>query len=392
MFKILKFNQISQKGLEALSRDDYEIASEFTHPDAILLRSHQLSQEDIGSSVKAIARAGAGVNNIPVELCTEHGIPVFNTPGANANAVKELVLAALILTSRDILKSVEFVKSLQDVSDAKEMKTLVEKEKSRFKGQELAGKTLGVVGLGKIGALVADMGLQLGMTVVGFDPSLSVEAAWRLSNQTKRMENLPSLLSKSDYVTLHIPAIESTQNMINESNIRFFKDGARLLNFSRGAIVDSSAVLSALETGRLRRYATDFPFPGAVAREDVVFLPHIGASTQEAEDACAVMATRQLADFLEHGNITNSVNFPNLKLERNEGYRIAITNKNIPGMLGKMLAMFAERDINIIEMLNKSRSGIAYNLIDIESPATLDLIAALQQVEGVINVRKVFEE
>ena len=387
MFKILKRNQISQKGLSGFLPERYEIASEFSHPDAILVRSFQITPEDIVPSLKAIARAGAGVNNIPVAFCTERGIPVFNTPGANANAVKELVLAALILTSRDILKSIEFAKGLQEMTDAKEMKTLVEKEKSRFKGQELQGKVLGVVGLGKIGSLVAEMGLQLGMQVVGYDPELSIEAAWRLSNQTQRMENLPTLLSRSDYISLHLPMLEPTRNMINGNNIRFFKQDARLLNFSRGEIVDTAAVISALDTGKLAQYATDFPAPGLVGRDNVVLMPHIGASTVEAEDACAIMAVNQLIEFLEHGNICNSVNFPALYLERNHGYRIAVTNKNIPKMLGKMLAMFADRNINVIEMLNKSRENIAYNLIDIETPAPPDLLEALWGIEGVINVR-----
>ncbi len=392
MFKILKLNQISPKGLKALPQDQYEIASEFTYPDAILLRSHQLNAEDIVPSVRAIARAGTGVNNIPVDVCTKKGVPVFNTPGANANAVKELVLAALILTSREIIKSIEFVNSLHDISDEKEMKTLVEKEKKRFKGQELMGKTLGVIGLGKIGSLVTEMGLQLGMTVLGYDPSLSVEAAWRLSNQVQRMENLPTLLSKSDYLTLHLPVLETTQNMINASNIRFLKEGGRLMNFSRGEIVESAAIVSALDTGKLARYATDFPFPNLLGRDDVLLLPHLGASTQEAEDACASMATQQLSDFLGNGNIVNSVNFPALTLERSAGYRIAITNKNIPGMLGQILAIFSARNINVLEMLNKSRNEIAYSLIDVISPTTPDLLSTLKNIEGVINVRRVFEE
>lgn len=387
MFKILKRNQISSKGLSEFPPERYEIASEFSHPDAILVRSFQLTPQDLVPSLKAIARAGAGVNNIPVDVCTQRGILVFNTPGANANAVKELVLAALILSSRGILKSIEFVKGLQEMTDAKEMKTLVEKEKSRFKGQELQGKILGVVGLGKIGSLVAEMGLQLGMQVVGYDPELSVEAAWRLSNQTQRMENLPTLLSRSDYISLHLPMLESTRDLINASNIRFFKQGARLLNFSRGEIVDTTAVISALNAGKLYQYATDFPAPGLVGRDDVILMPHIGASTVEAEDTCAIMAVNQLVEFLEHGNICNSVNFPALYLERNYGYRIAVTNKNIPKMLGKMLAMFADRDINVIEMLNKSRGDIAYNLIDIETPAAPELLEALRGIEGVTNVR-----
>ncbi len=389
MYKILKLNQISANGLKVFPLDRYEIASEMSSPDAILVRSHTLSPDDISPSLKAIARAGAGVNNIPVEVCTERGIPVFNTPGANANAVKELVVAALILTSRGVIEGIRYVDSLKYITDVTEMKKLVETQKKNFKGQELAGKTLGVVGLGAIGSLVSEMGLKLGMNVVGFDPELSVDAAWRLSNKTQKMENLRSLLSKSDYVTLHLPALETTRDTINYETIHFFKPGARLVNFSREDIVDSSAVISALETGILARYATDFPTPDLVERKGVILMPHIGASTTEAEDACAVMAANQLVDFLEHGNIKNSVNFPVLYLERTSEYRIALSNKNIPGMLGKILSVFEKRNINISEMLNKSRNEIAYNLIDIESPPVPDLLAALESIEGVINVRSI---
>ena len=390
MYKILKLNQISAKGLEVFPQDRYEIASEFTHPDAILVRSHVIAPEKIPPSLQAIARAGAGVNNIPVTECTQRGIPVFNTPGANANAVKELVLAALILTSRGILGGVEYVKGLSQITDQAEMNKLVESGKKQFAGQELYGKTLGVVGLGKIGALVAEMGLQLGMKVVGFDPSLSVDAAWRLSNQVQRIENLPTLLSKSDYVTLHLPYLQATKHLIKEENMRFFKPGARLLNFSRGEIVDCSAIAEGLENGKLGRYATDFPCPELLGRDDVVLLPHLGASTTEAEDSCAIMAASQLIDFLENGNIVNSVNFPTLSLERTSAHRIAIVNRNIPKMLGKITAILADSDINVNELLNKSREDIAYNLIDLDSAPTSDLLTSLQQVEGVITVRTVF--
>lgn len=389
MYKILKLNQISAKGLEVFPLDHYEIASEITHPDAIIVRSHPITADDISPSLKAIARAGAGVNNIPVKVCTEHGIPVFNTPGANANAVKELILAALILTSRGVIEGIQYMNSLENIRDAAEMKNVVETNKQNFKGQELAGKTLGVVGLGTIGSLVADMGLKLGMNVIGFDPELSVDAAWRLSNKTQKMENLRSLLSKSDYVTLHLPILETTKKMINHETIQFFKPGTRLLNFSRGEIVDPEAIVSALENRRLTRYATDFPAPALVGRKGVILMPHIGASTSEAENTCAVMAANQLIDFLEHGNIKNSVNFPTSYLERTSEYRIALSNKNVPGMLGKIVSVLADRNINISEMLNKSRHEIAYNLIDIESPPTPDLLSALENIEGVVNVRNI---
>ena len=389
MFKILKLNQISPKGLEIFPQNQYEIASEFTHPDAILVRSATIAPDTMPESIRAIARAGAGVNNIPVPVCTERGIPVFNTPGANANAVKELVLAGLVLSARGVLEGIEFVKGLQ-MTDAKAMSKAVEDGKKHFAGYELAGKTLGIVGLGKIGALVADMGLHLGMQVIGFDPALSVDAAWRLSNQTQRIENLPTLLSKADYISLHVPYSETTKNMINLNNIRFLKNGARLLNFSRGEIVECAAVIEALNTGKLLRYATDFPCPELIGRKEAIMLPHIGASTEEAEEACAVMAAKQLIDFLENGNIVNSVNFPALSLDRTSSNRIAIANKNIPKMLGKITSVLADSNINVNEMLNKSRDDVAYNLIDTDTPPSEALLTALRSIEGVINVRIVY--
>lgn len=392
MFKILTLNQISIKGLERFSRERYEIASEIGHPDAILLRSHQLTPSEIMPSLQAIARAGAGVNNIPVGLCTEHGIPVFNTPGANANAVKELVLSGLLLSSRGILDGIRFVKGLSDKKDANELKKIVEKEKKNFKGQELAGKTLGVVGLGAIGSSVAESGLQLGMEVLGYDPGLSVDAAWRLSSQIQKVDNLPALLSKSDYITLHLPMIDSTRGLINNEIARFIKKGARLLNFSRDAVVVSSAIVESLESGNLAQYISDFPTPDLVGRNDVILMPHIGASTNEAEENCAVMAANQLIDFLEHGNINNSVNYPRLVLERSSGYRIALSNRNIPTMLSQVLTILAEKQINVIDMLNKSRENIAYNLIDIDTPPSEELISVLEKIEGVVNVRSLIKE
>lgn len=389
MYKILKLNQISAKGLGKFAKDRYEITSETSQPDAILVRSHQLTPDNIVLQLKAIARAGAGVNNIPVQICTERGIPVFNTPGANANAVKELVLASMILISRRGIEGIQYVNSLGHVTDAGEMEKLVEVNKKNFQGRELVGKTLGVVGLGAIGSLVSDMGLKLGMDVVGFDPELSVDAAWRLSNKTQKMEDLRSLLSKSDYVTLHLPALETTRDTINGDIVKFFKKGAHLLNFSRAEIVNASAVISALDSGLIAGYVTDFPTPDLIGRKNTILLPHLGSGTVEAEDTCAVMAADQLIDFLEHGNIRNSVNFPASSLERTSEYRISLSNKNVPGMLGRIISFLADRNINISEMLNKSRNEIAYNLIDIESPPEPDLLSALKNIEGVINVRSI---
>lgn len=387
MHKILTFNQISVKGLDQLSRERYEVASELGHPDAILLRSHKLAAADIPKSVQAIARAGAGTNNVPVDWCTEHGIPVFNTPGANANAVKELVLAALLFGSRGILEGIDYVRGLTDHHDAAELNKLLEQEKKRFKGEELVGKKLGVIGLGAIGSSVAEAALMLGMEVLGYDPALSVDAAWRLPSDVQRMENLVSLVSKADYITLHLPVLDSTRNLINADVLAQCKPGARLLNFAREEIVDTSAVVGALEAGKIDRYLADFPHPDLIRRKDVVLMPHIGASTAEAEENCAIMAARQLRDFLENGNIKHSVNFPTLFLERNGGHRLAISNNNVPKILGHVLSILADQNINVIDMLNRSRDNIAYNLIDLDTEAGQSTIDALCAIDGVINVR-----
>ncbi len=388
MFKVLTLNQISVKGLERLPRDIYEIASEFSSPDAILLRSHKLQAGDIGESVKAIARAGAGVNNIPVLACTERGIPVFNTPGANANAVKELILSALTLGSRGILEGIHYVQTLSHMNDAAEMSKLLEKEKARFKGNELLGKTLGVVGLGAIGSLVADMALKLGMDVIGYDPAISVDAAWRLPREVRKIDNLVSLFAKADFITLHLPVLDSTRGLINRELLKNAKPELRLLNFSREEIVDLTGLIESLNEKRLHRYITDFPAPGLIGRDDVVLMPHIGASTDEAEENCAIMAANQLRDFLENGNITNAVNFPSLSLDRNaNGVRLAITNRNIPKMLSQLLAVLADANINVIDMLNKSRDDVAYNLIDVASEPSTEFLQRMRAVEGVVNVR-----
>ncbi len=387
MFRILTHNQISVKGLNRFSREKYEVASSLGEPDAIMLRSHVLCASDVGPSVKAIGRAGAGVNNIPVDICAEKGIPVFNAPGANSNAVKELVLAGMLLSSRGILKGIDFVAGLDQIKDADEMHRLLEKEKKIFAGNELAGKTLGVVGLGAIGAQVAQAGAMMGMKVLGYDPALSVDAAWRLSSDIERMENLQSLLSKSDYISLHLPVLDVTRHMINDNSLRALKPGARLLNFARDAIVDTEALIRALDSGKMDRYVTDFPEPLLIGREDVILMPHIGASTGEAEENCAIMVADQLTDFLENGNIRNSVNFPQLFLERSEGSRIAIANRNVPKILGGILSVLADRNINVIDMLNKSRGDQAYNLIDVETQPDAELKAALEALEGVVNVR-----
>jgi D-3-phosphoglycerate dehydrogenase / 2-oxoglutarate reductase len=387
MRKVRTYNKISVKGLEKFSLDKYEIASEIGTPDAILLRSHVLQPEDIETSVKAIGRAGAGVNNIPVENCTERGIVVFNAPGANANAVKELTLAAMLLSTRDIVGGIEFVRQQGSGKDAEELHKLVEGGKKTYGGTELKGKTLGVVGLGAIGSQVAETGLMLGMKVLGYDPALSVEAAWRLSREVERMENMQSLLAKSDIVTLHLPVLEATRNLINKDLIESFKPEATLINLSREKVVDTDAILMGLDNGRIGKYITDFPVTEMMGHDKVVSIPHLGASTEEAEENCAIMVANQLIDFLENGNIKNSVNFPNIFLERNGGFRLAFSNRNVPKMLNQVLSVLADRNINVIDMINKSRGDAAYNVIDIEQEPTAELVQALEEIDGVIKVR-----
>ena len=388
MYKILTLNQISVKGLERLPREQYEIASEFSSPDAILLRSHKLQGADIPQSVKAIARAGAGTNNVPVAECTDRGIPVFNSPGANANAVKELVIAGLTLGSRGILEGIAYVNTLGGMKDGAALAKLLEKEKKRFKGNELAGRTLGIVGLGAIGSMIARAALDLGMKVIGYDPALSVDAAWRLPSAVKKMENLGSLFARADYITLHLPVLDATRGLVNAELLSNCRPGTCLLNFAREEIVDVAAVIDALDAGQLRRFITDFPTPELIARdEDVVLMPHIGASTDEAEENCAIMAADQLDDFLRNGNIKNSVNFPNLQLERSGDVRLAVANRNVPKILGSILALLSDANVNIVDMLNKSRDEIAYNLIDLNGNVDDALLAKIADLDGVVNVR-----
>ena len=388
MYKIRTYNNISNRGLERLPSDHYEVEAELEDADAFLLRSHQLSLSDAPDGLLAVGRAGAGVNNIPVQDYTDRGIVVFNTPGANANAVKELVMAGLLLSCRGIIPGIEYVNSLHSHEDKAELNKLVEASKKQYKGRELKGKTLGVLGLGAIGSMVADMALQLEMSVLGYDPALSVEAAWRLSSRVERMESMAALFGKSDIVTLHVPALDSTRGMINEEALSQFRDGAVLLNFSREEIVDSSAIAAALDSGKLSQYISDFPTPGLIGKPGVLSTPHLGASTDEAEENCAVMVADQVRDFLENGNIKNSVNFPALNLERTEGcYRIAFANKNVPRVLGSVLSILADRDINVVDMINKSREDVAYNLIDVETVPEDDLVAEILALDGVVKVR-----
>ena len=388
MYKIKTYNQIAVRGLERFPRDHYEVSSEIADPHAVLLRSQVLDSSHLTKSVRAVARAGAGVNNVPVADCTERGIVVFNTPGANANSVKELVIAALLLSARDIVGGIQFVMSLKGIDDEAELDRRVEAEKKRFKGRELYGKSLGVVGLGAIGSLVARAALDMGMKVLGFDPAISVDAAWRLPSEVQRMENLPSLFSRSDFVTLHVPLLPERTGMINEDSLRSFRRGSVLLNFARQPVVDSAALRRALDSGHVGLYVADFPVPGLTEHPNVRLTPHLGASTDEAEENCAVMAADQLVEFLETGNIRNSVNFPAVNLEPVGGYRLAVTNRNVPGMLGQITSLLADRQINVVDMLNKSRGDVAYNLIDVGGEPPEGLVDAICGIGSVMNVRE----
>ncbi|HRN77148.1 3-phosphoglycerate dehydrogenase family protein [Ottowia sp.] len=390
MFKIKTYNAISSKGLERFGRDKYQVGKDIESPDAYLLRSHKLHGEPVPDSLLAVARAGAGVNNIPIADYGKRGIVVFNTPGANANAVKELVLAGMLLSVRGILPGIAYAQSLADMGDSAAMHALLEKEKSRFAGGELRGKTLGIVGLGAIGSLVADIALAMGMNVLGFDPALSIDAAWRLSNAVQRMENLPSLLGRSDYISLHVPALDATRHMINADTLQHVREGAVLLNFARESIVDPEAVQQALDSGRLGRYVCDFPEPGLVTHPRVIAMPHIGASTEESEENCAVMAADQVIDFLENGHISNSVNYPAIRMDRTPGAtRVTFANDNVAGVLGQVLSVLADAKVNVLDMSNRSRDALAYNIIDVASAPDNAVIDAIRAVNGVISVRVV---
>ena len=388
MFKIRTYNQISVKGLECFPRQSYEVASDIGSPEAFLLRSQKLQGVEVPKSLLAAARAGAGTNNVPIADYSKLGVVVFNTPGANANAVKELVMAGMLLATRGILPGMAYVNTLTDMGDAPAMAALLEKEKSRFAGGEIKGKTLGIVGLGAIGSMVADMALAMGMKVVGFDPALSIDAAWRLSNEVTRMENLQALLARSDYISLHVPAMEATKHLINDAALALMKPGAVLLNFARETIVDSGAVLKSLGNGRLGKYVCDFPEPAILGNANVIAMPHIGASTEESEENCAVMAANQLMDYLENGNIQNSVNFPAISMGRTAGTsRITFSNDNVSGVLGHVLSVLADKKVNVIDMINKSRGELAFNIIDVESQPGDDVVTAIAAVEHVIRVR-----
>tara|TARA_B100000678_G_scaffold589_1_gene550 strand:- start:70 stop:1257 length:1188 start_codon:yes stop_codon:yes gene_type:complete len=389
-YKVKTLSKISPKGLDLLSETACVLDEGSKDPDGVLVRSTKLSESSLNQSLKAISRAGAGVNNIPIDLCTERGVVVFNTPGANSNAVKELVLAALMLSSRNVFSSINFVNNLKHIEKMEELEPFLEENKKKFKGRELSGSTLGVVGLGAIGSKVARMGVALDMKVVGYDPALSVEAAWKLPSEVEPVGSIEELFSRSDFITLHIPAIEKTKGLVNLKLLQNAKN-ASLLNFARHEVVHNQSILEALDKGYLTNFITDFPTPELIKRAnkqgDVILLPHIGASTSQAEESCAVMAVQQLADFLQNGNINNSVNFPNVYLPRSTKSRIAITNKNVPAMIGQIATTLGELELNIADMTNVSRGDLAYNLIDIEGSVNKRALDKLSSIENIINVR-----
>ncbi|MCB1859657.1 MAG: phosphoglycerate dehydrogenase [Gammaproteobacteria bacterium] len=385
MYKILTLNNISVSGLNRLPRECYEIASEITHPDAILLRSYKMHDMEIPSTVKAIGRAGAGVNNIPVDRMTQKGIPVFNAPGANSNAVKELVVAGMLMAARNIGPAWEFAKGLS--GDDGEINREVEQGKKRFVGFELPGRTLGVIGLGAIGVRVANAARALGMDVVGYDPTITVESAWKLEAEVEQALSVDDLLSKSNFVTFHVPLIDSTRNMINETRLKLMKRGAVLLNFSRSGIIDDEAAVAALDTGQLYAYICDFPSNLLKLHPRCITLPHLGASTAEAEDNCAIMVADQVKDYLENGNIRNAVNFPKINLPRNGGFRIAVVNSNVPNMVGQISTDLAEAGLNIVDMLNKSRGEVAVTLMDTDKEPSEETIKQIESINGVLSVR-----
>jgi len=390
MYKIQTLNKISAQGLANFPRDDYEIASEFQNPDAILLRSADMHSMELPASVKAVARAGAGVNNIPIPAMTEKGVVVFNTPGANANAVKELVLLSLLMASRPVIKANEWVNTL--AGKGSEIADLAEKGKSQFVGPEIKGKTLGVIGLGAIGAMVANNAADLGMNVIGYDPYISVDAAWSLSRAVHKAETLDAILTKADYITIHVPQTPDTKGLINADRIKAMKNGVRIINLARGGLVVNADILEGINSGKIACFVTDFADEELLGNDKVICMPHLGASTPEAEENCALMAVNQLRSFLETGAIINSVNFPKCKIDDPipaGGTRLCIAHKNIPNMVGQITTVLANASLNIEGMINQNRGDLAYNIIDVAVPVTDEILSNLRGIDGVINVRPI---
>ena len=386
-YHILTLNQISSQGLHRLPGSHYSVGKNVDRPDAILVRSHNMLDMAIPPSAKAIGRAGAGTNNIPVAEMSQRGVPVFNAPGANANAVKELVFTAMLLAARNVLPALGYVAGLK--ADSRDLEKRVEDGKKQFAGVELPNRTLGIIGLGAIGSLVADTAIKLGMKVVGFDPEITVDAAWRLPSSVRKANSIEELLKQSDFVTLHVPLLDVTRKLIDEKRLAAMKPGAALLNFARDAIVDEDAIVAALRAHRLKYYLCDFPSAKLLGEPGVAALPHLGASTEEAEENCAVMVVNQVREYLENGAIANAVNFPNVDMPRESPYRVAIANANVPNMLGQISTTMARAGLNIHNMVNKSRGEMAYTLVDVDSPIQPAVVDALSKIKGVLSVRAI---
>jgi D-3-phosphoglycerate dehydrogenase len=385
MYKVLTLNNIAVAGLRHLPRQRYEVASEIAHPDAIILRSYNMHDMDIPDTVVAIGRAGAGTNNIPVEAMAARGVPVFNAPGANANAVKELAIGGLLIAARNLCDAREYVKGLTETGEA--LNKAVEAGKKQFVGFELPGKTLGVIGLGAIGVQVANVALDLGMKVVGYDPAITVRSAWQLSSGVEHAETLDQLFQHADAVTVHVPLIDATRKLVNRDRIALMNKGGTIINFARNGVVDNEAALAALDSGHLHAYVSDFPTPELVAHPKVTALPHLGASTSEAEENCAIMVAENLKDYLENGNIRYSVNFPECRLPRMDAYRVTIANANVPNMVGQISTCIGDAGLNIEDLLNKSIGNLAYTIVDVNEPVTDEIESKLRAIDGVLTLR-----
>jgi D-3-phosphoglycerate dehydrogenase len=385
MFKVLTLNNIAVEGLRRLPRQRYEVASEITHPDAILLRSQNMHDMEIPSTVAAIGRAGAGTNNIPIDAMSARGVPVFNAPGANANAVKELAIAGMLIGARNLCRASDYVAALEETGDA--LNKAVEAGKKQFVGFELPGKTLGVIGLGAIGVEVANAALALGMKVVGFDPAITVRNAWQLSSGVDHAETLDQLFQNADFVSIHVPLMDATKNLVNADRLVLMRDGGVLVNFARGGIVDNAAAIDALDSGKLHAFVSDFPTPELIAHPKVVALPHLGASTTEAEENCAIMVAENVKDYLENGNIRFSVNFPEARLPRLNAWRITLANANVPNMVGQVSTCIANAGLNIEDLLNKSVGEFAYTIVDVNGEPTQELLDAIRAIDGVLTLR-----
>ena len=385
MYKVLTLNNIAVEGLRHLPRERYEVASEIGHPDAILLRSFNMHDMEIPESLAAVGRAGAGTNNIPCDKLAHMGIPVFNAPGANANAVKELTIGGLLMAARNLCDAREYVKGLKQTGD--DLNKAVEAGKKQFVGKELPGKTLAVIGLGAIGVEVANAALDLGMIVHGYDPAITVKSAWRMSSGVELEETLDQLFMGADALTVHVPLIDATRGIVNRERISLMNDGATLVNFARAGVMDDDAVLEALRTGKIARYVTDFPTQALIQQPNVIALPHLGASTAEAEENCAIMVAENVKDYLENGNIRHSVNYPECRLPRMDAWRITVANANVPNMVGQISTCLANAGLNIEDLLNKSRGDLAYTIVDVNGDPSAELLQQIRDIDGVLALR-----